>query len=208
MRSAAFWAGKITRSQQSYDTTSTARPPCADSGDALEPEELSPRNMGRPGCRCRGPGRMKLFESTSFREVPRRVARGAAARSCRRTHGSATSAARGQASRDSGGVQASHGAVRRCCSFDGHRRDRRCGAATRDDGRSAPAAARKWCSAMEAQSTSSPVTASWLSSARQQLWRTTLFVPAWRPWVSRTRRSGLPSTSKIATVSTCGCGWA
>jgi len=38
----------------------------------------------------------------------------------------------GQASRDSGGVQAGDGAVRRCRSFDGHRCSGRCGAAARD----------------------------------------------------------------------------
>ena len=34
------------------------------------------------------------------------------------------------------------------------------------------------------------------------------FVPAWRRWAFRRRRSGLPSKSKSATVWTCRCGWA
>ena len=38
--------------------------------------------------------------------------------------------------------------------------------------------------------------------------RTTPFVPAWPPWPCRRRHSGLPSTSKTATASTCGCAWA
>ena len=131
-------------------------------GNALEPEVLSPRNIGQARLLVRGtPGQMvELLEWTDFVKYLDEL-RGA------RRHGAAAGLTvlqqvrrAGQASRDSGGVQASHGAVRRCCSFDGHRRDRRCGAATRDHGRSRRTAARKWCSAMEAQSTSSPVTAS------------------------------------------------
>ena len=47
---------------------------------------------------------------------------------------------------------------------------------------------------------------SWRCSARRWRWRTTLFAPAWRRWGFRTRRSGLPSTSKTATVWNCSCG--
>jgi type IV secretion system protein VirD4 len=68
MRAAAFWAGKTTRSQQSYqhnlDDASTSR----QFGNALEPEELSPRNMGQARLLVRGtPGQMvELIEWTDF----------------------------------------------------------------------------------------------------------------------------------------------
>ena len=39
-------------------------------------------------------------------------------------------------------------------------------------------------------------------------WRITLSAPAWRRWVSKRRRSGLPPTSESATVWSCSCGWA
>ena len=68
MRSAAFWAGKTTRSQQSYDHnldgTSTSR----QFGSAFEPEELAPRHRGEARLLVRGtPGRMvELIEWTEF----------------------------------------------------------------------------------------------------------------------------------------------
>jgi type IV secretory pathway TraG/TraD family ATPase VirD4 len=68
MRSAAFWAGKTTRSHQSYghnlDDSTTSR----QFGNALEPEELSPRNMGQARLLVRGiPGQMvELIEWTEF----------------------------------------------------------------------------------------------------------------------------------------------
>jgi hypothetical protein len=55
MRSAAFWAGKTTRSQQSYDHNlddkTTSRQFC----NALEREELSPATRDRPGYSCAAP---------------------------------------------------------------------------------------------------------------------------------------------------------
>ena len=45
MRSAAFWAGKTTRSQQSYDHNLDGKTTSRQFGNALEPEELSPPNM-------------------------------------------------------------------------------------------------------------------------------------------------------------------
>ena len=45
------------------------------------------------------------------------------------------------------------------------------------------------------------------SSAPRWRWRITPFVPAWRPWAFRRRRSGLPWKSESATVWTCRCGW-
>ena len=84
-----------------------------------------------------------------------------------------------------GGVQASHGLVRRRGPFDGYRRGagRRSGCA-----RSWPRcwiARPRWYSVTAAPSTSSPATASWRCSVRPSRWRTTLFAPAWRPWTSR-----------------------
>ena len=35
--------------------------------------------------------------------------------------------------------------------------------------------------------------------------RITLFEPAWRRWVCKTRRSSLPKRSNAATARTCGC---
>jgi len=68
MRSAAFWGGKTTRSQQSYshnaDDTTTSRM----FGNAFEPEELSPRNIGQARLLVRGtPGQLvELIEWTEF----------------------------------------------------------------------------------------------------------------------------------------------
>ena len=68
MRSAAFWAGKTTRGHQSYDhnldDTTTSR----QFGNALEPEELSPRDIGQARLLVRGtPGQMvELIEWTDF----------------------------------------------------------------------------------------------------------------------------------------------
>jgi type IV secretion system protein VirD4 len=59
MRSAAFWGGKTTRSDQSYlhngDDKATGRR----FGSVFEPDELSPRNMDQARLLVRGtPGRM------------------------------------------------------------------------------------------------------------------------------------------------------
>ncbi|WP_094287317.1 type IV secretory system conjugative DNA transfer family protein [Mycobacterium lehmannii] len=68
MESAAFWAGKTTRSQLSYDhsldSTSTGR----NFGNALEPEELMPPNKNFARLLIRGtPGRMvSLIDWTEF----------------------------------------------------------------------------------------------------------------------------------------------
>jgi type IV secretion system protein VirD4 len=68
MRAAAFWAGKTTRSDQSYlhngDDKTTGRY----FGNAFEPEELSPRNMDQARLLVRGtPGRMvNLIDWTDF----------------------------------------------------------------------------------------------------------------------------------------------
>jgi class 3 adenylate cyclase len=48
--------------------------------------------------------------------------------------------------------------------------------------------------------------ASWPCSVHRLRWRTTPFVPAWRPWGFRKRHSGLPSTSETLTAWTSGCG--
>jgi type IV secretory pathway TraG/TraD family ATPase VirD4 len=45
MRSAAFWAGNTTRSHQSYDHNRDDKTTSRQFGNALQPEELSPRNM-------------------------------------------------------------------------------------------------------------------------------------------------------------------
>ncbi|MGB8502446.1 TraM recognition domain-containing protein, partial [Mycobacterium sp.] len=46
MRSAAFWGGKTTRSQQSYDHNGDDKLTSRNFGHVFEPEELSPRNVG------------------------------------------------------------------------------------------------------------------------------------------------------------------
>jgi hypothetical protein len=68
MRSAAFWAGKTTRSQQSYDHNLDGKTTSRQFGNALEPEELSPRNIGQARLLVRGtPGQMvELIEWTDF----------------------------------------------------------------------------------------------------------------------------------------------
>jgi len=68
MRSAAFWAGKSTRSQQSYDHNLDGKTTSRQFGNALEPEELSPRNIGQARLLVRGtPGQMvELIEWTDF----------------------------------------------------------------------------------------------------------------------------------------------
>ena len=68
--------------------------------------------------------------------------------------------------------------------------------------------ARQWCSGTAARWTSSPATASWPCSVRQSRWRTTPFVPVWRPWAFRRRPRGSLPKSKTATVWTSGCAWA
>jgi type IV secretion system protein VirD4 len=68
MRSAAFWGGKTTRSQQSYehnhDGTTTSR----QFGYAFEPEELNPRNPEQARLLVRGtPGQLvDLIEWSEF----------------------------------------------------------------------------------------------------------------------------------------------
>jgi type IV secretion system protein VirD4 len=68
MRSAAFWAGKTTRSHQSYDHNLDDKTTSRQFGNALEPEELSPRNMGQARLLVRGtPGQMvELIDWTDF----------------------------------------------------------------------------------------------------------------------------------------------
>ena len=68
MRSAAFWAGKTTRGHQSYDHNLDDKTTARQFGNALEPEELSPRNMGQARLLVRGtPGQMvELIEWTDF----------------------------------------------------------------------------------------------------------------------------------------------
>jgi type IV secretion system protein VirD4 len=68
MRSAAFWAGKTTRSHQSYDHNRDDTTTSRQFGNALEPEELSPRNMGQARLLVRGtPGQMvELIDWTGF----------------------------------------------------------------------------------------------------------------------------------------------
>jgi type IV secretory pathway TraG/TraD family ATPase VirD4 len=85
MRSAAFWAGKTTRSQQSYDHNGGDASTSRSFGNVFEPEELSPRNMDQARLLVRGtPGRMvNLIDWTDFvkyldelRTARRRCARG------------------------------------------------------------------------------------------------------------------------------------
>jgi len=68
MRSASFWAGKTTRSQLSYDHNLDDKTSSRQFGNAVEPEELSPRNMGQARLLVRGtPGQMvELIEWTDF----------------------------------------------------------------------------------------------------------------------------------------------
>jgi hypothetical protein len=59
MESAAFWAGKATRSGQSYNHNSDDKTTQRSFGGALEPEELLPRNTGEARLVPRGtPGQM------------------------------------------------------------------------------------------------------------------------------------------------------
>jgi type IV secretion system protein VirD4 len=68
MRSAAFWGGKTTRSQQSYDHNRDDKSSSRQFGNVFEPEELSPRNMGQARLLVRGtPGQMvELIEWCDF----------------------------------------------------------------------------------------------------------------------------------------------
>ena len=68
MESAAFWAGKTTRSHQSYDHNGDDKTTGRQFGNAFDPEELSPRNMGQARLLVRGaPGQMvELIEWTDF----------------------------------------------------------------------------------------------------------------------------------------------
>jgi len=68
MRSAAFWAGKTTRSHHSYDHNLDAASTSRQFGNALEPEELSPANMGQARLLVRGaPGQMvELIDWVEF----------------------------------------------------------------------------------------------------------------------------------------------
>jgi type IV secretory pathway TraG/TraD family ATPase VirD4 len=68
MRSATFWAGKTTRSQQSFDHHNDAATTNRVFGNALEPEELSPRNRDEARLIVRGtPGKMvNLMEWPDF----------------------------------------------------------------------------------------------------------------------------------------------
>ena len=59
MESAAFWAGKATRSHQSYDANHDSRSTSRQFGNALEAAELLPRNTGEARLIPRGqPGQM------------------------------------------------------------------------------------------------------------------------------------------------------
>lgn len=59
MESAAFWSGKATRSHQSYDHNSDNKSTSRHFGNALEPAELLPRNIGEARLIPRGaPGEM------------------------------------------------------------------------------------------------------------------------------------------------------
>ena len=68
MRSAAFWGGKTTHSQQSYDHNGDDKLTSRNFGHVFEPEELSPRNVGQARLLVRGtPGQMvELIEWTEF----------------------------------------------------------------------------------------------------------------------------------------------
>jgi hypothetical protein len=59
MESAAFWSGKATRSQQSYDHNGDNKNTARHFGNALEPAELLPRNTGEARLIWRGtPGEL------------------------------------------------------------------------------------------------------------------------------------------------------
>jgi type IV secretion system protein VirD4 len=68
MRSAAFWAGKTTRSHHSYDHNADGKTTSRQFGNTLEPEELMPRHVGEARLLARGtPGQMvELLEWTDF----------------------------------------------------------------------------------------------------------------------------------------------
>lgn len=68
MRSAAFWAGKTTRSHRSYDHNADGTTTSRQFGNTLEPEELMPRHVGEARLLVRGtPGQMvELLEWTDF----------------------------------------------------------------------------------------------------------------------------------------------
>ena len=68
MRSAAFWAGKTTRSHQSYDHNLDGTTTSRQLGNTFEPEELAPRHQGEARLLIRGtPGRIvELVEWTDF----------------------------------------------------------------------------------------------------------------------------------------------
>lgn len=68
MESAAFWAGKATRSHQSYDPNQDSRTTSREFGNALEAAELLPRNTGEARLIPRGqPGQMvELLDFDAF----------------------------------------------------------------------------------------------------------------------------------------------
>lgn len=68
MESAAFWAGKATRSHQSYDHDRDGRSTSRHFGNALEPAELLPRDVGEARLIPRGtPGEMvELLDWDAF----------------------------------------------------------------------------------------------------------------------------------------------
>jgi type IV secretion system protein VirD4 len=68
MRSAAFWAGKTTRSHPSYDHNLDGKTTSRQFGNALEPEELMPRSPDEARLLIRGtPGQMvELIDWTDF----------------------------------------------------------------------------------------------------------------------------------------------
>jgi type IV secretory pathway TraG/TraD family ATPase VirD4 len=68
LRSAAFWAGKTTRSHQTYDHNLDSASSSRQLQSVLEPEELSPRHVGEARLLVRGtPGRMvELIEWNEF----------------------------------------------------------------------------------------------------------------------------------------------
>ena len=69
MESAAFWAGKATRSSQSYHHNGDDKATQRSFAGALEPEELLPRNTGEARLIPRGtPGQMvQLLDWAEFR---------------------------------------------------------------------------------------------------------------------------------------------
>ena len=68
MESAAFWAGKATRSHQSYGANGDDRGTARQFGNALEAAELLPRNIGEARLIPRGqPGQMvELIDFDEF----------------------------------------------------------------------------------------------------------------------------------------------